>query len=213
VEPSITLILRSAHDRLRKPLKMSSPEPPIGAVLAGGRGVRIGGEKATVMLAGRPLISYPLAALQQVLDDVVVVAKASTALPELGVDVWTEPEEPRHPLQGIVTALRAAGDRPVVICPCDLPLLSADTVRRLAQDARRAQAVIVRAAGTWQPLLGCYRPQALDDLAGMLRLHPDRSLQRAVGALVWLPVDVAEEELCNVNTPGEVAALEQRLRR
>ena len=30
-------------------------------ILAGGRGSRLGGEKATAQLAGRPLIAYPLA--------------------------------------------------------------------------------------------------------------------------------------------------------
>ena len=32
------------------------------AILAGGRGTRLGGDKARAELAGRPLISYPLAA-------------------------------------------------------------------------------------------------------------------------------------------------------
>lgn len=38
--------------------------PPLGAVLAGGRGARIGGAKATADLAGRPLISYAVAAVE-----------------------------------------------------------------------------------------------------------------------------------------------------
>ena len=36
---------------------------PIGVVLAGGSGRRIGGSKAIVKLRGQPLITYPLAAL------------------------------------------------------------------------------------------------------------------------------------------------------
>ena len=51
------------------------------AVLAGGLGSRIGGDKALVQLAGRPLISYPLAAAQAAGLDAVVVAKRSTSLP------------------------------------------------------------------------------------------------------------------------------------
>src|SRR4051812_50149949 len=35
----------------------------LGAVLAGGRGSRLGGGKAGIQLSGRPLISYPLAAI------------------------------------------------------------------------------------------------------------------------------------------------------
>jgi CTP:molybdopterin cytidylyltransferase MocA len=41
-----------------------SDERPLGAVLAGGRGSRIGGGKPTIELAGRPLISYRLAAIE-----------------------------------------------------------------------------------------------------------------------------------------------------
>jgi molybdopterin-guanine dinucleotide biosynthesis protein A len=45
--------------------------------------------------------------------DAVAVAKAGTALPALDAPVWLEPDEPVHPLLGIVTALERA-ERPVV---------------------------------------------------------------------------------------------------
>lgn len=51
---------------------------PLGVVLAGGRGSRLGGAKATAELAGRPLISYPLAALAEAGLEAVVVAKPDT---------------------------------------------------------------------------------------------------------------------------------------
>ena len=82
----------------------------IGDVLAGGAGRRIGGDKATVELEGRPLLLYPLAVLRAVLDDVAVVAKRATILPALDpdVEIWLEADEPRHPLAGVVrAALRA----------------------------------------------------------------------------------------------------------
>src|SRR5256885_14576170 len=74
----------------------------IGAVLAGGGGRRIGGDKAMVELEGRPLVHYPLNGLRAVLDEVAGVAKQSTVPPGLDVEIatWLEPEEPRHPLAG-----------------------------------------------------------------------------------------------------------------
>ena len=51
------------------------------AVLAGGRGSRIGGHKALVPLCGRPLITYPLAAARAAGLSAVVVAKRDTQLP------------------------------------------------------------------------------------------------------------------------------------
>jgi len=52
----------------------------LGAVLAGGRGSRLGDAKPTADLAGRPLISYPLAALTAAGLEPFVVAKPSSDL-------------------------------------------------------------------------------------------------------------------------------------
>ena len=84
--------------------------PPVGVVLAGGLGRRLGGDKAIVELEGRPLVRYPVEALHELCDDVVVVAKRDTMLPPLAgaAELWIEPDEPRHPLTGVAHALRLA---------------------------------------------------------------------------------------------------------
>src|SRR3982751_2329337 len=106
---------------------------PIGVVLAGGRGRRLGGDKAIVELEGRPLLLYPVEALHSVCDEVVVVAKRDTLLPPLSgvADLWIEPDEPRHPLVGVAHALGLAVGRPVLVVPVDLPLIDAATLRAI----------------------------------------------------------------------------------
>src|SRR5580693_7461865 len=137
---------------------------PVGAVLAGGRGQRIGGDKAVVSLAGRPLLSYPIGAMLGVLDVVVVVAKPSTVLPPLGdVAVWEEPEQPSHPLVGIAEALRRAEGGWVLVCAGDMPFVPVALLASLAALASSAAAdtdaapaiVAASAGGALQPLLGC----------------------------------------------------------
>src|SRR3954451_1145884 len=55
---------------------------PISVVLAAGSSSRLDGEgKASLELAGRPMLTYVLKALTGALDEVAVAAKASTALP------------------------------------------------------------------------------------------------------------------------------------
>ena len=104
---------------------MGTGHGPIGVILAGGVGRRIGGSKAIVKLRGRPLIMYPLQALTLALGEVAVLAKPDTELPSLsGVTIWIEPATPQHPLVGISHALALAGDRPVLVCAADLPLVS-----------------------------------------------------------------------------------------
>ena len=178
---------------------------PIGVVLAGGVGRRIGGDKAIVELEGRPLLHYPLNVLRAVLDDVAVVAKPSTVLPGLDADIaiWLEAEEPRHPLAGIVHALRCAGGRPVVVVAGDMPFVTRSLVASLARErARGAVAVVPRAAGRLQPLCARYDPRALTALAACYFTAPLRDVVAGLSPrIVEWPDD---EPFFNVNHPEDI---------
>lgn len=187
---------------------------PVGVVLAGGAGSRLGGAKPGTPLAGRPLASYPLGALRAGgLDEIALVAKASSDLG--GVDssvvTWVEPDEPRHPLAGVVEALRRGGGRAVVVLACDLPFVTAEVVRALAEaDAAGAPAVVaVDSGGRLQPLCARYEPAALDALAGFD--GAGRAVDQ-VAALRPATVAVPDDALRNVNTPEDLAAAEAALR-
>lgn len=166
----------------------------------------MGGPKLTIELAGRPLIDYPLQTLKAVLDEVAVIAKPDTELPSLpGFTVWIEPAEPRHPLVGIVEALALAGERPVMVCAADLPLVSPALITRILRtDFRRAPAAIASCRGQTQPLLGCYQPAAAALLAAAAQ-QAEQPVRRAVAALHPLHVEVRDpDELFNVNSPEDL---------
>jgi molybdopterin-guanine dinucleotide biosynthesis protein A len=184
---------------------MGARRDPIGVILAGGGGRRIGGSKAMVALQGQPLVCYPLAAMTQALAEVAVLAKADTKLPSLrGVTVWIEPAGPTHPLYGIIQALALGEGRAVLVCATDLPFVSPALIRRIVDEAVAvgAPAVVAAQDGQMQPLLGCYQPAA----AGMLAAPaPEVSLRAAVEAIGPRLVEVEEpEELFNINAPEDL---------
>ena len=132
-----------------------SVPPAIVAVLAGGRGERIGGAKPTRELAGRPLIDYPLAAALAAGLDAIVVAKRDTELPGgLAETLLVEPDEPRHPLCGALAALEHAAQRSpeatVVLVGCDMPFLTGALLGWLA--AALEPAILLEVEGRAQPL-------------------------------------------------------------
>ena len=73
----------------------------IVAVLAGGRGSRLGGDKAAGRAGRAGADQYPLAAAREAGLEAIVVAKRSSRLPSLAGRVRYEPELPEHPLCGI----------------------------------------------------------------------------------------------------------------
>jgi molybdenum cofactor guanylyltransferase len=182
---------------------------PVGVVLAGGRGRRLGGDKAIVELEGRALVHYPLEALHEVCDDVVVVAKRDTLLPPLSgvADLWIEPDEPRHPLVGVAHALGLATGRSILVVAVDLPLVDAATLRAIAAaepggDAAETVAA-PRAFGRLQPLCALYTPRALP--AGLNRFDPEARTIEVVEALgVREVAGVEETAFFNVNAPEDI---------
>lgn len=188
-----------------------APRRPLGVVLAGGAGSRLGGAKATAPLGGRPLVAYPLAALRAAGLEAVVVAKPDTALPgpeALGdAAVWHEPAKPLHPLAGIAWALRRAGGRALVVCAVDMPFVDAAILGALAAGAEPG--AVVLAAD--QPLLGHYPAWALTALERAVA--GNASARAAVAQLrpVRLHVAAPQRTLFNVNTPEELAAAEAML--
>jgi molybdopterin-guanine dinucleotide biosynthesis protein A len=176
------------------------------AILAGGLGSRIGGDKALVELGGRPLITYPLAAARAAGLDAVVVAKRATELPPLDVPVLLEPDAPTHPLLGVITALEKL---PAVIAlPCDMPFVRAADLAALA-------ATPADVATLWpgQPFPALYRRAVLSDLrAALIANRSMRSTHAHSHPVHGMVSSNDEAAQASINTPEELAAAEERLR-
>jgi molybdopterin-guanine dinucleotide biosynthesis protein A len=193
-------------------------QPAIVAVLAGGRGARLGGGKAMTPLSGRPLICHALDAARNADLEAIVVSKPSTALPELDEVVLHEPKLPHHPLCGVIAALELAATRSpapaVVLLACDMPFVTGPLLRWFAELNGPAVAEL---DGRLQPLLARCLPRDLPLLREALAA--ERSLRATMSALEPRIVGEAElsrfgspERLCfNVNDAAELARAEEWL--
>ena len=207
------------------------------AVLAGGRGTRLGGTKATAELAGRPLIEHAMAAASEAAEltsaapsgssfggdarlvagaiDVLVVAKPDSPLPELDVPILREPERPSHPLCGVAAALREADGRAVVVMACDMPFVSPSLLAWLAGVADPL--VVPEHGGLLHPLLARYEPALLPRLEAALAAemplqHTVASLgPRVIGSDQLARFGDPERLLFNVNTPADLERAERLL--
>lgn len=168
---------------------------PLGVLLAGGRGSRLGGAKQAIQLGSRPLLHYPLEALRAAGLQCAIVAKPDAELPGAAAPVVHEPELPRHPLCGIVAALRAAPGRDLVAVPCDMPFLTAALLELLADASE--QLVVLTREGRVQPLPGRYAGALLPELeAALAREEPLRHTVGELGARV-----LGEDELSRCGDP------------
>jgi molybdopterin-guanine dinucleotide biosynthesis protein A len=149
-------------------------------------------------LAGRPLVSYPLAAVEKAGLEPVVVAKRDSELPSLTCRVIREEETPRHPICGVVAALRYAGERPLVAVGCDMPFTGAALLAWLGSAPQPL--VVPSLGGRLQPLPARYDGALLPALKAALA--DERALRPTLESL--RARTVAEAELARFGDPGRL---------
>ena len=170
-----------------------------GVLLVGGASRRFGSPKALARFQGEALGERAHRLLEEAFGRVVVVGKAGDDL-DLPFEVLDDGSEVRAPIVGLVAGLRYAETEVCVVLPTDMPLVSADLLRRLAAEVDGYDAAVPQSG----PLPGAYRTSALPVLERRLATG-ELALYRALDELSVRVVELDGEELRNVNTPADLA--------
>jgi molybdenum cofactor guanylyltransferase len=135
---------------------------PLAAfVLAGGRSTRMGRNKALLQFADGYLIDYPIHVLRQVTSDVRIIGDPET-YSFLGLPVIPDCIEPRGPLSGIYSALKASPSLYNLIVGCDMPRISSRFLQLLLAKVSLGDAVMMKFDdGLVEPLCSLYSKDCL----------------------------------------------------
>jgi molybdopterin-guanine dinucleotide biosynthesis protein A len=167
-----------------------------GVLLIGGLSRRFGSVKALAQLGPETLAERGWRVLGDAFEHRLAVGKAVDQL-GLPFAVIDDGVPVRAPIAGVVGGLRAAETEVAVFLPVDRPLVSAESLRTLAESCVEA-AVPARA-----PLPAAYAKTALPLLDKRLAAG-DFDLAGALGELETRIVDVPEDELVSVDTEREL---------
>ena len=202
------------------------PPPPIlsadrtvlGLVLAGGRSVRFGGEKAAALLGGKPLLQWAAERLAASCAAVAVNARPGTEAERLAGDLpvlHDRPGDPDGPLAGIRAGLEWAGERGasfLAVSPCDAPLLPDDLYPRLIAAAREHGAAMAETPDGLQPQIAIWPVLALELVEAAVAGGAHPPTWRMLQAVNAEPVRFDDAgAFANVNTREDLAALAGRL--
>lgn len=165
-----------------------------------------------MLLGGRPLVDYAVAAMVAAGLPTMLVTKRGAVAARADVRQVIEPDEPLHPLMGVLTALEES-QCAVVVCAGDMPFVSPALLRALA-DHRHEGAVVTAAGGQLQPLLGRYGPDLIpalrvaiaagDSARGFVRDRGETVL--TLGDEVMAGFGDPTRLVFDVDTPGDLAA-------
>ena len=188
-----------------------------GLVLAGGRARRMAGrDKGLIELAGRPMAHWVVQRLVPQTASVLISANRSIErYAEFGFEVIRDVDDGfLGPLAGISAGLTQAATPWLVTVPCDSPLLADNLVVRLsaAVPDNGAGIAVAHDGNRLQPVFSLIHRDLAPALVDFLH-SGGRKIDLWLDRHVWARVDFSDhpEMFLNINTPEELAELEQRL--
>ncbi|OQW74649.1 MAG: molybdenum cofactor guanylyltransferase [Proteobacteria bacterium ST_bin11] len=196
---------------------MSGQNKVSGVVLAGGKARRMQEQdKGLILCNNRPLVSYALAAMKPLVDELLISANRNQdRYGQWAYPVISDAEQTFDgPLAGILAAMHAAKHSVLLIAPCDSPLIDTVHLQRLLEALVTQEADIAVAfdGERLHPVFAALRTELQTDLQAYL-LRGERKLQQWFQRHLTIQVDFSDTPhiFVNINTPAELLAVEQSL--
>jgi molybdopterin-guanine dinucleotide biosynthesis protein A len=137
-------------------------------VLAGGKSLRFGRDKALEEIGGRSLIERVIERLSLLGGDIIVVTSSSDQLPDLGVKHVVDSYPGKGNLVGIYSGLREAASSHSLVVGCDMPFLNVALLRHLIALSPGFDVVIPRVEKGVEPLHAVYSKDCLAPIEATL---------------------------------------------
>ncbi|MEW5727939.1 MAG: molybdenum cofactor guanylyltransferase MobA, partial [Pseudomonadota bacterium] len=184
-----------------------------GLVLAGGLSRRMGGaDKALIEIGGVPLVTRAVRRLAPQVAEVILNANGDPVrFASLGLPVVADVVAGHAgPLAGVLTGLEwLAANRPAIgwmaTVPTDSPLFPHNLVARLAEAG--APLAVACSQGRIHPVFALWRLDLLDRVRALVA-SGERRMGMAAEMLGAARVEWPNDPFVNVNTPGDLAALD-----
>ena len=181
-----------------------------GIIVAGGKSVRMGEDKAFINFSGRPLIETVIDTLSPVFDDLMIITNAPRRYEKYGIRLEGDIIKDTGPLGGIYTALVCSESVGNFIVACDMPFLNRELIKYICEEAKDHDIVVCERNRRLEPLCAYYSKSCISPIKDQL----DKQDRKIVGLFSKVKARVIEEAevaqfdpggrcFMNVNTPED----------
>ena len=186
------------------------------ALLAGGRSVRLGEDKAFASFHDRTLIEWMRDRFGSLFPHVFLVTRDPARFQDLGLPVVNDALAEDGSTVGLYTAVLASPTERVVCLACDMPFVTPSFIRQLAAKSAGYDVFVPRHGQYLQPLCAVYSKAVLRAYLEFIRsgrrrifdIYPDFN----TGYLNMDGGEYGDPEalFMNINTPAELEAARKR---
>ena len=189
------------------------------AILAGGRGSRLGGvDKASLVVGGRTLLERQLAAIGPLAREIIVVANDDNLVGDARFRVIRDPDPHAGVLPALLAAFEAATSQHLLLIACDMPFVQRNICELLLDLLIQNDAAVPDVDGHLQPMLAAYRVNACEQAVRAALAQGRRRMISFLDDVTTFTVSEAAlgaitnnvaRSFFNVNTPDDLAEAER----
>ncbi|OGO05329.1 MAG: hypothetical protein A2Y73_06265 [Chloroflexi bacterium RBG_13_56_8] len=189
------------------------------AILAGGRSVRLGRDKASVQLAGETLLDRVVRMMSCLSDDVIVVVRPGQARVVVDARILMDAAPHVGVMAAIATILAEAHYGWSFVAACDMPFISLGLVRYMISLTHGYDVVVPQLEVGLEPLHALYHKRCLPALRKALARGERRVISfygelrvRYISLSEMRPYDPLGRSFFNINTAEDLNRAEEWIR-
>jgi molybdenum cofactor guanylyltransferase len=198
----------------------SDGSPITSIILAGGKGARLGSNKALQLLDGRSLIQWVVDCLSPFSTEIIIATADGESIPccsPVTTKTVADVHRGKGPLAGLHAGLTATAYSTAVVVGCDMPFLSGALLQHMLRMSVGFDAVVPATRKGIEPLCAVYSRRCLPHIESLLE-HNRPSVRELfdlvrvhyVGDEEFDVLDPGRLSLFNINSPEDLAAAQGR---
>lgn len=193
------------------------PRTLTGIILAGGKSLRMGADKAFLEVEGTPIIRRIYTLFQKLFREVIIVTNQERLFRDFDARVCGDLIPDGGAAGGLFSGLFFSSFHYSFTVACDMPYLKEPVIQYLISRIEGYDAVVPKSKDGLQPLHAIYSRNCLEPLREIIAMGN----RRVVDFYPMVRVKVIEEDefsrldpmgqsFINVNTPSELLSLKKR---
>ena len=182
-----------------------------GIILAGGKSRRIGVNKALLSLGDKSVVEIIKNSVSEVFEKVMLITNKPEEYTFLNIEMFPDIYFDKGPIAGIHSGLLNSDTEINFIISCDMPLLTSETIRYIADKNEDRMITVPEARRIVQPLCGIYTRQCLPYIEDIL--NDDENKNYSVNRLIETTdsnlLKIEKEDFYNENILQNINTIEE----
>ncbi|HAG10630.1 MAG TPA: molybdenum cofactor guanylyltransferase [Desulfotomaculum sp.] len=188
-----------------------SLQPVSAAVLAGGKSIRMGNNKALINIGINSLVEITINKIRPFFQEIILITNEAESYAHLKISMVPDIYKNCGPLGGIHAALKAASCEFVFVVACDMPFIEPKLVEHILKSGDQSSDIVIPRINNYsEPLHALYRKSCLPVIESSL----NKGELKAASIWPYLRVKFIDREeinrfadskvFFNINTPMDL---------